>query len=288
MNQKSGYTGRKIALLTQHGKERVIAPVLEPGRHCLIEHVTGFDTDQLGTFTRETPRIGTQLDAARRKARKGMELTGLSLGLASEGSFGVDPFTGMFPWNIELLVWVDDESGIEVTGMAQGVARSGHILSSDWREVKAFAERESFPQYQLVMRPNDQDNPHIHKGIADWSRLESCFEDCISKSITGQVFVELDLRAFANPRRMQHIEQAARDLLQRIQSKCPDCETPGFWVTERKPGLPCWACGSPTSSYQIEVWRCLKCDHHSVRSRTDKTLKILQDVRTATLKINVA
>jgi len=53
-------------------KERVIAPVLEPALGCQIELVDGFDTDQLGTFTRDIPRDGTQLEAARKKARIGM------------------------------------------------------------------------------------------------------------------------------------------------------------------------------------------------------------------------
>ncbi|MEC5218726.1 hypothetical protein RCH09_003700 [Actimicrobium sp. GrIS 1.19] len=66
MSKKSRYDGSRVALLTQHGKERVIAPVLEPGLGCSIELVTGFDTDQFGTFTRETPRHGSQLEAARR------------------------------------------------------------------------------------------------------------------------------------------------------------------------------------------------------------------------------
>ena len=42
-------------------------------------------------------RAGTQIEAARKKARLGMELAGLPLGLASEGAFGPDPMTGMFP-----------------------------------------------------------------------------------------------------------------------------------------------------------------------------------------------
>ena len=76
----SYYKGSRVALLTQHGKERVIAPVLEPVLGCSIERVTGFDTDQFGTFTKKTPRYGTQLEAARRKARKGMELARASQG----------------------------------------------------------------------------------------------------------------------------------------------------------------------------------------------------------------
>jgi hypothetical protein len=56
MAKPSYYKGSRVALLTQHGKERVIAPVLEPGLGRSIELVSGFDTDQFGTFTRETPR----------------------------------------------------------------------------------------------------------------------------------------------------------------------------------------------------------------------------------------
>lgn len=269
MLQRSVYAGRKVALLTQHGKERVIAPVLEPVLGCVLEHVTGFETDQLGTFTRETPRLGTQLDAARCKARKGMELAGLSLGMASEGSFGPDPFTGMLPWNVELLIWIDDDLGIEIVGMAQGAAHSGHLQSGDWQEIAAFARCEEFPQHQLVLRPDGQDDPRIHKGIADWDRLRACFDEALAQSSHRQVFVEWDLRAFANPSRMQNIEQATGDLLQRIQSRCLACEAPGFWITERLPGLPCAACGLPTSSYHSEIWSCLRCGHRSVKKRTD-------------------
>jgi len=59
MHQNSRYACRTVALLTQHGKETAISPVLEPGLGCAIKLVTGFGTDQLGTFTRETPRSGT-------------------------------------------------------------------------------------------------------------------------------------------------------------------------------------------------------------------------------------
>ena len=35
-----------------------------------------------------------------------MQLSGLPFGLASEGSFGPDPMVGMFPWNVELLIFL--------------------------------------------------------------------------------------------------------------------------------------------------------------------------------------
>lgn len=72
-NDIAPYVGQRIALLTQHGKERVIAPVLEPALCCQIELASGYDTDLLGTFSRDIPRTSTQLAAARKKARIGME-----------------------------------------------------------------------------------------------------------------------------------------------------------------------------------------------------------------------
>lgn len=269
-NPPSRYLGRKVALLTQHGKEQVLRPVLEPALGCVIEHVDRYDTDLLGTFTREATRPGTQMDALRRKARKGMELSGLPLGVASEGSFGPDPFTGMFPWNVELLIWIDDELGIEVVGVAQGPGRSGHLLTGDWAALEAFATREGFPQHHLVLRPEHQDDPRIHKGLSDTTRLRHAFEVCRDMAANGQVFAETDLRAFANPSRMERIGQAATDLVQRIQACCPVCAAPGFSVTERVPGLPCEACGLPTASHLNEVWTCLRCQHQVTVPRTDR------------------
>ncbi|MBU3695874.1 DUF6671 family protein [Dechloromonas sp.] len=266
------YADQKIALLTQHGKERVIAPTLEPHLGCEVTLVTGFDTDQLGTFTRDTPRPGTQREAARRKARIGMELSGLPIGLASEGSFGPDPMTGMFQWNIELLVLIDDRFNSEIVAVAQGPAQSGHLLTDDWSALEAFAREEDFPAHQMVIRPNNQHDSRIQKGIADWQQLRRCFDDCRAQSANGQVFIETDLRAFANPTRMQRIQEAAANLLDRLQSPCPVCQHPGFWVVEREAGLPCGACGTPTEIHRAEIRECPSCHHRERKPRLDLTI----------------
>ncbi len=263
------WADQRVALLTQHGKQQVIAPVLEPALACVVHHVADFDTDQLGTFTRDVPRPGSQLDAARKKARMGMSLSGLPVGLASEGSFGPDPFTGMFPWNVEMLVWLDDRLGIEVVGMAQGPAQSGHLQTPDWAALERFANEEGFPAHQLVMRPHGQDDPRLIKGIADWAALRAAFEACTSQAGNGQVFVELDLRAFANPTRMVRIGEAAQDLLKRLQSTCPACAKPGYGVVRRHGGLVCSACKRPTKAYLSQEWACASCEHVHTERRTD-------------------
>lgn len=96
LNQ-SIYQGRQVAFLTQHGKQNLIRTPLEGALGCQLVHTDGYDTDQLGTFTRDVARPGSQLAAARRKANIGMELTGAHVGIASEGAFGPDPFAGLIP-----------------------------------------------------------------------------------------------------------------------------------------------------------------------------------------------
>lgn len=263
------YAGRSVALLTQHGKERVIAPVLEPALACRVQRVDGYDTDRLGSFTRDIPRAGSQLDAARRKARIGMTMAGTPLGLASEGSFGPDPMLGLIPWNVELLVFLDDEWGIEVVGHAQGRSNHLHHLAADWAAAKVFARQAGFPDQHLVVRPDGANEPRHHKGIDTWDALESAFQWAQSQASGGQVFLETDLRAHANPARMERIRSAAADLVARMRSCCPSCGSPGFGLVERIAGLPCRDCGAPTRETRAEVHGCLRCAHRSTRERTD-------------------
>lgn len=253
------YAAQRIALLTQHGKERVIAPVLEAALACRVERVDGYDTDLLGSFTRDIPRAGTQLDAARRKAQIGMELSGLPLGLASEGSFGADPFLGALPWNSEIVLFIDSVLGIEVFGLAQQATRFAHIKTSEWAAARRFALDAGFPEHHLVARPQDQDDARIEKGIHTWPALEAAFLRARGLAANGEVFLEHDARAHAHPTRREAIRLATEDLRDKLLSLCPDCGTPGYWRVEPLPGLPCAACGAPTRETRAEVWGCLRC-----------------------------
>lgn len=261
------YAGQQVALLTQHGKERVILPTLEPALGCQIQLVTGYDTDLLGTFTRDIPRQDTQLATARQKARIGMALSGLPLGLASEGSFGSDPMIGMLPWNIELLIWIDDERALEVVGRAQGKANASHLLTADWSAAESFARLSGFPEHHLVVRPEGEMDARIRKGIHDWQTLEKSFFWALKQSAGSRVLLEIDVRAHANPTRMETIRLAAEDLAQKLCSLCPACVTPGFWVVERLTGLPCADCGAATKETRAEIYGCLHCTYREIRER---------------------
>lgn len=265
MTTNPSYAGRRIALLTRHGKERVIAPVLDQAIGCRVERVTGYDTDLLGTFTRDIPRLGTQIEAARKKARIGMELSGLPLGLASEGSFSADPFMGMFAWNLELVVFIDERLGLEIVGVFQGPGNSAHALAEDWAAVEAFARRAGFPDHHLVVRPEGENDLRLRKGIATREDLEAACTWAWGQSATGRLFVEHDLRAHAHPSRMDNIRLATENLLVKLRSPCPVCGMPGYCGIENVKGLPCADCGAPTRESRAVVWGCVKCGQRETR-----------------------
>lgn len=267
---KGPYSGERVALLTQHGKEQVIAPVLDTSLGCRVERVDGFDTDRLGTFARDIPRAGTQIEAARKKARIGMDLSGLPLGLASEGSFGPDPFAGLFSWNVEYLIFIDDVRSIEVVGVAQGNAMSTHLLVASWTEAEAFACQAGFPEHALVLRPESENDTRIRKGIVTWMDFQVAFAMALAESSNGRVFLENDLRAHVHPTRQKNIRLAAENLALKLKSLCPACGVPGFWIVERIPGLRCADCGAPTREFRAEIRGCLKCPHRETRERTDR------------------
>lgn len=262
-HQHLSYEGRQVVLLTKHGKQDLLKDAFESDLGCSLIHTDAYDTDQLGTFTREVGRAGSQLEAARRKARIGMELTGVSIGIASEGSFGPDPYAGFFTWNTEILLWVDDELGIEVTGIANGPAQSIHREVKTVKELLGFAREAKFPEHHLVLRPEHQDHPHIYKNISDEQRLLNAFLAAKELSLNGAVFVENDLRAFCNPSRQEIIKKAAKDLVQKLRSTCPACSTPGYWRTKRIPGLRCSFCNQKTRLPVAEVWNCQACAYQN-------------------------
>jgi hypothetical protein len=257
----NSYCNQRVALLTQHGKEGVIAPVLAEQLGCRVEKVEGFDTDLLGTFTRDIARAGSQLDAARKKARIGMELSGFSIGIASEGSFGTDPFTGMLPWNRELLIWIDDRIGIEIVATSARKTNFSHRLVDSWEEAEDFARSIGFPEHRLVVRPEDKNHPELRKGLADWASLQDAVTWALNSAPNQRAFIETDMRAFANPTRMENIRLAAEDLAWRLTSLCPACGVPGFSRVGLVRGLPCEDCGTPTNEAKADILRCVRCEH---------------------------
>lgn len=257
----------KIGFLTQHGKETLLASILGEGLGAQLYRVEGFDTDQLGTFTRERPRAGTQVEAAARKAELALELSDAQWGLGSEGAFHLDPYLSLLPWNTEILVLIERRSGIRITALAHAKAQSVDIKVQSWEELMAAAKRAGFPQHHLTLRKGGLEGPVLAKGVACEDGLRKVFQRATMADAHISFGVENDLRAHANPTRQTVIRQAAHDLVRRFQCRCPHCNAPGYGLLRAEPGAPCSSCGTPTRVPRAEVWSCPSCGHHGVKAR---------------------
>jgi hypothetical protein len=241
----------RIAMLTKHDKVRLIAPVLHQAMGIELIHTDGFDTDNLGSFAGEQPRIMTPAECALRKAALAAELTGEPLGLGSEGSFSPGPY-GLGTYNLELLCCVNVNEGWQVTGRFYGPAAVQH-----W-SIETLAQLETalstVPSEQKLLL---QQHAILHKGLSiNDARLTGS-----TLLATGSLTLSYDLRAHCCPERQQHIVLAAQDLVARLQSQCPQCNTPGFWPDKAIPGLPCQDCDSPTSLTRLRQACCQRCHY---------------------------
>lgn len=268
------YNKTPAVLATMHGKERVIVPLLERGLGLRVEPASGLNTDRFGTFSRELARAGSQLDAARAKIQAAFDnAPGVTTAIASEGSFGPHPHIPFLALGRELILLIDREAGLELTGHdASPDTNFDHAIVSNVAAAVEFAERVRFPDHGLIVMGCVDDQPAHHqaliKDIADRASLEAAVSEVVKKC--GAAFVETDMRAHRNPTRMNAIGRATADLVRRFQSRCPGCGHPGFDVTERVPGLPCAWCGEPTRLIAREVLCCRSCGHRQERSATDK------------------
>lgn len=264
----AAFRGRVAAIGTMHGKERAVGPVLADGLGVSLVIPAGLDTDRYGTFTRDVPRHGSQLDAARHKAEAAMDLTGSDLGVASEGSFGPHPAVPWVQANLELVLLVDRRHSLEIVGRhvaLQTVAAGGWVGSEE--QALDFAAGAGFPDHAIVVRRTPGDRRDITKGITAATKLRAAVAALLTDA--ARVWLESDLRAHHNPTRMAVIAAAAADLVANARRLCPACGTPG--LSPRTPvfGLPCRWCGGETGLVLEQVYGCDRCGDQAKRPRDD-------------------
>lgn len=262
------YPDPRVALATLHGKDRALAPVLRPLG--LDVQAVAVDTDALGTFSGDVPRRGTPQETVIAKARLGMALAGLPLGLATEGSFGPDPMLGFVPAHHELLAFVDDVHGqvLLIDHVSHDTNwQSKAVRSSD--DLLPMLPSSHFPGHALLVRPNIL-TPGLptRKGIRSMEELSAAIEELAPLSRDGLARVDTDMRAHMNPKRMDKIALLARRLAERLGTPCPACAVPGFGAQAPLYGLPCAECGTPTGHVLAERDGCGACGHETRRART--------------------
>lgn len=263
-NDGVGLSRETAVLATMHQKERAIAPVFAQELGMTVTVVPQFDTDRFGTFTRDVPRLGTQIETARLKAQAALEMTGEAVAIASEGAFFPHPALPLLPCDREIVLLVDQINAIEIVGQVLSTTtnyRHATIRSLD--DALTFAQEIGFPEHGLVVMPAAEGSTAdaIVKGIATEAELVTAIETTLRTSPTRTVHLETDMRALYNPTRMDVIAQATRDLVLKIRQRCPECGCPGFDVVEQIPGLPCGLCRLPTEMIRLAVQRCQRCGH---------------------------
>lgn len=256
------YSKKKIVLTSKHKKLNQIKPAFDKFFDCELFELS-LDTDQLGTFSGEIERTASPHDMAIKKARLGMNETGLSIGIASEGSVGPDPIFPFIYSDVEHLVLVDDLHGIvisetyrsfEITFASEKVA-PGEDLAS-------FIAKADFPNHGLIVRPNTQIKSNCIKGISNLQDLTDAITISSKLSPDELVVIESDLRAMHSPSRQANIEKVANLLALKASQLCPKCHTPGWGRVGYEKGLICSECGLENeSALRQEILGCPKCQH---------------------------
>lgn len=269
MDLKKLFMNRQAVLATMHKKEQVIAPILTSELGLSVVVPENFNSDSFGTFTNEVERTGDQLEAARKKIETALLQSGFTIGIASEGSFGPHPIFSYVPMNRELILFVDKEQELEIIGyVANGETNFAQKEVKDFEEAYEFALSVGFPEHGVIVKKhakttNSQD---VIKGITTVDQLKKATSTFVStKSLLKKplkpFFIETDMRAMYNPTRMKNIKLATLNLLKKMNSLCPSCDTPGFDIKKIKKGLRCLYCGLPTDLVHSHFYECKKCQH---------------------------
>ncbi len=255
----SGLFGKPFALLTQHGKEAILAPLLASRLEASLVLTQDFDTDQLGTFSGDVERKLSPKDCALKKAQLACELTGINLGLGSEGSFGPSPY-GFGTANLELVACVSHQDGWSVIGHHSSFSSARSQTLSSASDLYRFVEQTPPHQGLLV-----QSSAGVAKGLQGMDEVEACLKNWFGNdALLGSAFAQElkisdDLRAHQCPERRTNIHKAMENLIARLLTPCPKCKTPGFWPDHAQPGLPCRCCGTPTQSIKARTAHCAHC-----------------------------
>jgi hypothetical protein len=258
------FRGKEVVLGTMHGKGQVIAPVLESiGLAVMVSD--RINTDLFGTFSGDIPRPASQLETLRLKVDKCFELHhGHSLALASEGAFYPHPGNPFIVTHTEMVILKDRHSGLEVIG--HHTCTNAGVRRCELREMgelDRFLEEVSFPEYGVILKGKYQGEWRVGKDFQTRDEVLRAFDEL--KTEVGGVTAESDLRAHRNPRRMKIIGEAARDLVAKLESRCPHCAFPGFTVTAIERGLPCEDCGASTQAVLKEISTCAFCQKSEER-----------------------
>ena len=251
-----------VGVATMHGKETQIIQGFKDVLDWEIVAVD-IDTDMFGTFTGDIPRPLSPKETARAKCLAGIQISGLSRMIASEGTFGPHPMMPFLTLNTELLFFFDRENDLEVfqTYSSTEVIAFKEAINTD-TDFDRLVTAADLPNHALILR-DDSEQPRVYaKGVTNLDQLR----ESIPAKVEKPLIVETDFRAMVNPTRQKNIAECARLLAQKLATKCQSCESIGWGIVDYERGLPCSDCGARANrEVSAEVFGCPRCDHTEKR-----------------------
>lgn len=252
------FENRKLLIVTKHGKELVLRPLLEKslGVNCVVSDE--FDTDAFGTFSGEIDRKDDALVTIKKKCLATMLFYNVDLAVASEGSFGPHPSAFFATADDELVILIDIVNNLQIVG--RKVSLETNFAAREFHNVDLFLlflRQIKFPSHKIILKSNSAKSVEVYKDISTDAEAIRIFNFLVRKY--GSAYVETDMRAMNNPTRMKVIQEAAENLIAKVSAFCPRCQTPGFSITSAVSGLPCSCCNLPTKSTLYHTCECIKC-----------------------------
>jgi hypothetical protein len=265
MKSTSIFQHRRVLLVTRHGKQKVIAPLLQEAMNITMDVSENIDTDEFGTFSGDVERPADQYTTAKLKALRGLERNpAFEIAIASEGAFNPHPDSPFITVNTEIVLLMDRRHDLEITGRYVSIA--SHVSEKTVTNINEALETATaigFPETGVILKAIQRSNEafYVLKDFQSVYELSEAASFLFNNPKFNSVIMQTDMRAHRNPQRMENIRIATAELINNMLSECPACRTPGFTVTDVKRGLPCEWCGTPTQSILAYHYECSKCRH---------------------------
>lgn len=252
------YNGIQAVIATKHNKGQLVSPIFQ--KLSIAISSVDVDTDQLGTFSGEIPRVGTPKEVVLKKARLGLKSDSNLFATASEGSIGPDPTIPFVQSDIELMAWIDDKNGFELVESYRSFEITAERIELESGDpIDKFLVSADFPNHSLIVKSKDSGG-EVFKGINQLNDLELAMQSLFKNH--KKIIIENDLRANHSPSRQKNIAAAAEKLVARLANLCRKCQLPGWGSVAGLYGLNCESCGQmEDKAVKGVVNGCVSCDY---------------------------
>lgn len=218
------FEGKKLLIVTKHGKDKVLKPIFEQNFNMEVIETPEIDTDLFGTFSGKIQRQKNLIETAKDKCVYAMQHFEADFYLSSEGSFGKNP-DYPFAFVNEELIYLTDKSGQNVfssSSISLDTNFNGQIITT-LKEAEDFVKLVDFPSHALVLRKTKKDTEVVYSGIKNPKHLVLINDLLLTLNET--YYIETDMRACYNPRRMKHIEETALKLVEDLKKNVQSVST---------------------------------------------------------------